>query len=390
MSIDYTKANLVFKLKKLFRYIRLYGINRTLIKVKGHYHMKSTDKFTGEKWINESCKTPNSKNRHVAIIGCGNFSFSNIAYYLAKNNKQFLRAALDINNCMSLSLCKEYGGLYASSNFQDILDDKKITMVFIASNHASHAEYAKACIEAGKDVHIEKPHVVTKQQLDLLSGAITKNPKSKVFLGFNRPRTVLFKKLQSLLNYQSGPLMINWFIAGHEISDDHWYFDEKEGGRVLGNLCHWTDLTLHLISLEKAFPCVIIPATHQGAKSDFVVSIMFADQSSASITFSAKGQAFEGVKETLIIHKGDLLANLSDFHSFTANLIEKKIKYKLFFRNHGHQENIVHSIINSLDSNGKGEDINYVRATAIFFLAIREAIDSGKKVIVSPDDIIMQ
>ena len=31
-------------------------------------------------------------------------------------------------------------------------------------------------------------------------------------------------------------MMISWFIAGHNIDSDHWYFNPKEGGRVLGNL----------------------------------------------------------------------------------------------------------------------------------------------------------
>lgn len=389
MSIDYTQASLLFKLRKLFRYIKLYGLMRTIVKVKGQYHMKSNLDFSGDLWINKNCVNPDSKFRNVAIVGCGNYSFSNIAYYLSKKNKHFLRATFDIQKSMAMSLCKEYGGAYSSQTFEKILNDQQITIVFIASNHATHAEYAVACIEAGKDVHIEKPHVVSKKQLDLLYEAQLKKPNVKVFLGFNRPRSLLFKKLNSELNKESGPLMINWFIAGHEIAENHWYFDKREGGRVLGNLCHWTDLTLHLVTIEKAFPCEITSSTPPDSKSDFVVSIIFADKSCASITFSAKGHTFEGVKEVLNIHRGDLLANLNDFQSLFANRVEKKIEKRLFYRDHGHQKNIDNSIINSNDLNGKGEDIKYIRATAIFFLAIRAAIDNGEKLTVSLDDIIV-
>ena len=61
------------------------------------------------------------------------------------------------------------------------------------------------------------------------------------------------------LSLESGPMMINWFVAGHEIPDDHWYFKESEGGRILGNLCHWTDLTLQLVGLNNAFPVKLYP-----------------------------------------------------------------------------------------------------------------------------------
>jgi predicted dehydrogenase len=328
------------------------------------------------------CTDPDAANRKVAIIGCGNYSFSNIAYYLAKHDSGFLRAACDIQSNRALSLCKAYGGSYAVTDWREIVQDPQVSIVFIASNHASHAEYAEACIKAGKHVHIEKPHVVNQEQLDRLLAAMRQYPQSKVFLGFNRPRSRLFGELQEVLAREPGPLMINWFVAGHEISGDHWYFDEKEGGRVLGNLSHWTDLTLHLVTLEKAFPCTIIPATPVGAKSDFVVSVIFADQSCASITFSAKGPTFEGVREVLNVHKGNVLANLTDFRTLTCEVIEKKTKKRLRYRDHGHEANIVHSMAASEDDEA-GEAVSYVDATARFFLAIRKATDSGEKVVLA-------
>jgi len=382
VSGDYTQADFLFKVRKAVRYIGLYGLARTLVKIKGQYHMKAAADFQGPRWVNPNYKDPDATSRNVAIIGCGNFSFSNIAYYLAKRDPKFLRVTCDIRKSRALSLCKTYGGSYAVADWREIVDDPQVKIVFIASNHASHAEYAVACIEAGKNVHIEKPHVVTQDQLDRLLAAMRQYPRSKVFLGFNRPRSPLFKELQEVLARESGPLMINWFIAGHEIDDDHWYFDEKEGGRVLGNLCHWTDLTLHLVTLEKAFPCTIISATPAGAKSDFVVSVIFADQSCASITFSAKGHAFEGVREVLNVHKGNVLANLTDFQKLTYEVIEKKTKKMLRHREHGHETNIVHSMAGSMEGSG-GEAVSYVEATARFFLAISQAISSGKKVVLS-------
>lgn len=385
MSIDYTKASPLFKVKKLARYVRLFGVSRTLEKIRGQYHMKAVDGFDTARWVNGSCRQPDDPRRTVALIGCGSFAFANIAYYLRKENSHFLRATYDVDRARAVSLCKSYGGAYAAGNWRDIIADPQVTTVFVASNHASHADYAIACIEAGKHVHIEKPHVVSEAQLERLQAAMQANPHVKVFLGFNRPRSVLFARLQQLLARETGPLMINWFIAGHEIPDGHWYFDDAEGGRVLGNLCHWTDLTLHLVSLEKSFPCTIVPSTPAGAKSDFVVSIMFADGSCASLTFSAKGHAFEGVREVLNVHKGNVIANLTDFQSLTADIVDRKLRVRLRHREHGHQVNLVHSLRGASPGGPPGEDPSYVRATAEFFLAIRRAIDSGEPVVVERD-----
>lgn len=387
MSIDYTQTNFMFKLKKTVRYLRLFGISRTLVKIKGQYHMKVEMGFEGARWINPNGKNWNSPERNVAMIGCGNYAFSNIAYYIKKRNPGFLCYAFDLQKSRALSLCKTYGGAYAIADWQEILVDPQVKIVFIASNHSTHAEYAIACIEAGKHVHIEKPHVVSQDQLDKLVAAMKKHPESKVFLGFNRPRSRLFMRLQKMLARESGPFMINWFIAGHEIEDGHWYFDEKEGGRILGNLCHWTDLTLHLVTLDKAFPCMIVPATPVGAKSDFVVSMMFADRSCATVTFSAKGHTFEGVREVLNVHKGDVLANLTDFQRLTVEIVEKKMTTRLWHRDHGHGANIFHSLAGADEGGVPGEGMAYIIATAKFFLAIRQAINSRETVIVSREDI---
>ncbi len=354
--MDYTNSNFYFKIQKAVRYARIYGLIRTLIKIRGQYHMKK--RYVELPQISNSTST----KKYIGIIGCGNYAFSNIAYYLTKKFGPIIKGGMDVNINASASLFENYNLDYYTKDASDIISDPSISLVFIASNHASHTEYAIECIKAGKHVHIEKPHVVSDDQLRQLCSTMRDNPHVKVFLGFNRSRSPLFRDLQAYLKKESGTLMINWFVAGHEIPENHWYFGEGEGGRILGNLCHWSDLTLHLIGMENAFPCQIIPGSPHGAKSDFVVSIIFADQSCASITFSAKGHTFEGVREVLNVHKGNLLGNITDFGTLSLEICERKYKKTLLYRNHGHGINIYNSVTSK-----SGEDPIYVHATAKFF-----------------------
>jgi hypothetical protein len=140
--------------------------------------------------------------------------------------------------------------------------------------------------------------------------------------------------------------------------------------------------------LEKAFPCKIIPASPPDAKSEFVLTVLFADRSCAAITFSAKGDTFEGVREILNIHKGNVLATLTDFQKLTVDVIEKKTVVHSRHRDHGHEANFVHSLTGATEDAVQGEGISYVAATAKFILAIRQAIDSGETVCLSRKDIV--
>lgn len=379
--MDYMKESVVFKVKKILRFTSLYGPARTFTKVKSQLHMKKSLGFDGDTWINP--KGTSKKSGDIAIVGCGNFSFSTIAYYLAKSSQGCVKYALDVDKSKSRSLAKEYNLYAAVSDYQHILNDSAIKIIYIASNHASHAEYAIEAIKAGKSVHIEKPHAVREEQLDRLIQTMQEYPKAKVFLGFNRPKSALFSKLMDRMNREAGNSMLNWFIAGHKIEDNHWYFSEEEGGRVLGNLCHWSDLCIHLVGIKNAFPCTINPAFSKDTKSNFAVSITFNDGSQASITFSAKGHTFEGVREYLNVHKGNLLASLSDFHRLTVDLQDKRKKYTLLYRDHGHKANIINSYNNTVRQGLPGESVDYVKGTGLLILRIKEAIETGQQVICS-------
>ncbi|PHR52755.1 MAG: hypothetical protein COA47_17590, partial [Robiginitomaculum sp.] len=186
--MDYTKSPLKFRLLKVWKYLWLFGFTRTLNKVKAAYHMKK--KF-------DQLPTINGGNRkgHVGIIGSGNFSFSTIAFYLRKNYGSVVSGVMDVNINRAASLCESYKGNYYTDNARTILEDENIDLVYIASNHATHAEYAIEALNNNKSVHIEKPPVVSDDQLSRLCDAM-KTSKGSVGLGYNRPQSPLGQKVQ--------------------------------------------------------------------------------------------------------------------------------------------------------------------------------------------------
>ena len=377
--MDYTKENFSFKIKKSLRYLKLYGPSRTLVKIKGQYHMQ-------KKYDNlPAFSKKENKNMNVGILGCGNYSYGVINYYLKKNFGRVIKGAMDIEQNRAASIFEEYNLEYYTNSAEKIINDPEIHLIFIASNHFTHAEYAIDALNKDKNVHIEKPHVVNDEQLERLIKSM-KSSKGKVRLGFNRPASKFGKTILDHLKKEKGTVMINWFIAGHEIDPSHWYFDEKEGGRVLGNLCHWTDFTYQMIAEEDRYPIRIIPARSEKADCDISVSYVFRDGSIATITFSAKGHTFEGVREKLNVHKGNTLISMDDYESMRIDVVEKKKNYKNVFRDHGHEANIKKSY-ELINSKSKGESIKYIYETGDLFLKTKKALETQKEVIVESYEI---
>jgi len=376
--MDYTQQPLLFQARKALRYVRLYGAPRTLVKVRSQYHMDKTYQNL------PIARGGSGRGRHVAIIGSGKFAYAQVAYYLTKRFGPVVRAAMDINVNRAASLFERYDLDYYTADASRIFADPDIDLVYIASNHASHTEYAIEALRSGQHVHIEKPHVVSRDQLERLCRAMEES-SSRVGLGFNRPRSPFGLEVQRALRTQSGPAMLNWFIAGHRIEPDHWYFSPSEGGRVLGNLCHWTDFLYQMVAPEARYPITIRPLRAEQSDCDIAVTYRFGDGTIAAITFSAKGHTFEGVRERFAAHRGDVLITLDDFETLRIDSGPRRRSRRLWYRDHGHEANIVNSYGFARPGSGAGEpcSVQYVSETGELFLATREALEEDRSIVLT-------
>jgi predicted dehydrogenase len=289
---------------------------------------------------------------------------------------------MDININRAASIHEAFDADHYTDDADELLNDEQIRIVYIASNHSSHAEYAIQALESGKHVHIEKPHVVTHNQLERLMKAMEECP-GRVSLGFNRPKSPLGREVKRRLDAESGAAMFNWFVAGHELPTDHWYFNENEGGRILGNLCHWTDFVYQMVPSRDRYPLRIIPTRAVQSDCDIAVSYVFGSGSIAAITFSAKGHTFEGVRERFSGHRGNSLLLLEDFKSLVVESRERRKRITLRYRDHGHRQNVCDSFEMAHGENGETLACAkaYIWETAELFLGTRSALEENREIV---------
>ena len=77
-----------------------------------------------------------------------------------------------------------YGIIKYTDNCEKYLSGTDL--VYIASNHATHSQYAVRALKSGCDVYIEKPISTTWNQLKELI-EIEKITSNRIFVGYNRP-----------------------------------------------------------------------------------------------------------------------------------------------------------------------------------------------------------
>ncbi|OFX14218.1 MAG: hypothetical protein A2Z18_08040 [Armatimonadetes bacterium RBG_16_58_9] len=376
--MDYLNAPISFKLRKTLCYCRLYGPRRTLAKIRGQIHMRKVYEH-----LPRAGGTPRT-GQTVGIIGCGNYAYSTIAHFLDSNAGKVIRGVMDTDLNRAASLFEEYKAAYYTDDADKLIGDDGIELIYIASNHASHAEYAIAALRADKNVCIEKPHVVSEDQLARLTGAMRES-SGRVFLGFNRRRSRFGSIITETLAGEEGPGMYSWFVVGHQIGPDHWYMRPEEGGRVLGNLCHWTDFTLGLFGSD-AYPIEINPTSAGRSDCDVAVTYTCADGTIAVITFSEKGHAFEGIRERFCAHKGDCLLEMTDFQVLKVERQGRAKVHKALFRDQGHQASIVscYDAVRRSLPYAREAQTAYVWDTAMLFLKTKEALESDSRVLVYP------
>ena len=107
----------------------------------------------------------NSGVADTSFIGCGQFAFNSLAFFLRKKWGIVFLEAYDTDPKQAATLALFYRFQGVAPTIDDLLANPLLKRVYIASNHSSHAPYAVAALERSIDVYVEKPIAVTRQQL---------------------------------------------------------------------------------------------------------------------------------------------------------------------------------------------------------------------------------
>ncbi|MEY2476037.1 MAG: hypothetical protein QOG87_1352, partial [Actinomycetota bacterium] len=194
----------------------------------------------------------------------------------------------------------------AVSGAEAIMNDPDIDVVVIATPHNLHAQLAASALRAGKHVFCEKPLALSFEELAEVEADWRRSGRA-LFVGFNRRFSPALGTVRRTLEARSGPLVINYRVNAGPVPADHWYEDRRQGGRLLGEVCHFIDTVAAIVGM----PAVAVQSVRGGAGT-FTVALSYNDGSLGSIVYASGGSPQTRKERVEILGRGHSIV-LDDF-----------------------------------------------------------------------------
>ena len=256
----------------------------------------------------------------VSFIGAGNFARG----VLLKNLKSLpgieYRGILTASGQSAVSAGKKYGFAFCTSSAEEIFADPATDAVFIATRHSQHADLVVKALNAGKAVFVEKPLAINMDQLEQVREAAAKSSRG-VMVGFNRrfaPMAVALKKHFTGIH----PLSVHYRVNAGTIPAEHWVADPAEGGRIVGEGCHFLDFFAFLTDSEPASVDRI--PVDRTSPDDVQVLLTYANGSVCHLTYTTTG-AKATSKERVEVFGGGRSGILDDYRTLLLDTGSKRV-----------------------------------------------------------------
>ncbi len=351
------------KLRKVARFIAIYGFRKSLFKVFGRLRLPFF-------------RLKPKKNANIGVIGAGQYAYATIGFALYKFFGNRFVNCFDINEGNAISFCSFYGLGQPCQSAQELVDHPDIGFIYIASNHASHTDYALKILAAGKVPFIEKPVSVNYQQFICLVKGI-RRCGLPVFVGYNRPFSSAVRLLKSYSHSTHEPITLNCFVSGHQLPSDHWYRRPEEGTRICGNVGHWLDLAVHILSwgeLVDRWRIFVIYSNENARDDDISIALTSERGDLVTILITSRSEPFEGINESINFQQGDLIAKIDDFRTMTIWEREKLARHRFWPKDVGHNLALTQPFT------GVSRNWQEIELSTMLMLFIAEMVVSGEQI----------
>jgi predicted dehydrogenase len=265
---------------------------------------------------------PKTDEIKFALVGAGNLAKWAHLPALKKISGASLHAVYSGHGARGKSYAMRFGASYHTSEYKQILNDKDIDAVLIASRHKEHAAQAIAALEAGKHVFIEKPMAITIEECQAIYRAVEKSGK-RLMVGFNRRFAPYYVEMKKQISGRTGAAVVSTRMNSPGI-ENGWAAEAGQGGVVLGEGSHFIDLMYWLLDSEP-----VSVSAYGFGEHNVAASIKFADGSIGNFIYTVVGSESSGGELVEVFAPGVAVSS-EDFKRLTMKKKTAKTSSKWF------------------------------------------------------------
>ena len=284
----------------------------------------------------------------IGFIGAGNFAQSNLLPNIKGAELKTVVTGKPIN---ADSVKDKFGFKKGTTSAKEIFNDNEINTVFIATRHASHAGYVIEALKSGKNVFVEKPLAINEEELEKIKEEFESKSGQYIMTGFNRRFSDSFVKIKKFFKEVKEPMLINYRVHAGFIPKNHWTQSPEQGGRIIGEACHFIDVMQYLTNAKPTGVFAHNLVSENNAMQEYdntAVIINFSDGSVGNLLYLANGDT-SVPKEYCEVYGGGRTAIMNNFSEVKLFAGGKSKKVKSDGKK-GHKEEIEY-FINVLKGN---------------------------------------
>lgn len=227
----------------------------------------------------------------VAFLGAGNYAKGVLLPIVAKESKLAMRSVVTSTGPSAQRTAERFDFTRCGTDAGEIFADADVDLVFVTTQHDTHAALAEQALRANKAVWLEKPVGLSMEEVDAVVGAVEETD-GFLMVGYNRRFSAHARAVREAFAKRSGPMAIQYVVAAGSTPGGTWLTDPKVGGgRVIGEVCHFVDLCTYLVGQLPTGAQANVLGRDPETDDSIVVLIGYPDGSTASISYLANASS---------------------------------------------------------------------------------------------------
>ena len=327
----------------------------------------------------------------VGFVGAGNYSSVHLIPHLKSSSDVQLLGVVSATGLNAKQKAEKFGFSYCSTDIKPLLDDAAVAAIFIGTRHSTHADFTIQALDAGKHVFVEKPMVVSEEQLDAVIDAYDRaNAKQPtgLMVGLNRRFAPMVTRLKEVFNAGDALQMIYRVNSGG-IPTSTWLHESDEGGGMLiGEMCHFVDLMQFICGQQPASVYAQSLTLNNQKFSDrdnLTIVVSFDGGSIGTLCYNTVGNnAFP--KERVEVYGGGNVGVIDDFRSLEIIKRGKPIRIKAANQDKGQKREVEETIRSFRTTGAAPISFGELVAGMKVIFAARQSAASGQPVALTQRD----